>query len=157
MSTNETPEVVIEIEADPETPEPVEDNTTVIVADAPASSDAVEAVTVAAAIDQAGRIAELEAELNTLRSEVYVAQDTAATAEFLAEVALDEAAELAVADEEIIEATDEAIIETVEGAEIDEGNPLTDEDDEITTDEIAPVSARVHPLFRTLDDWKGGK
>lgn len=127
-----------------------EGDTTVIVetpaADA-ATGDAVEAVVIEETIDQAGRIALLEAEVARLSNEVFQAQLTA-------EDALAVTEDLADMDEEIIEATDDAIVETIEDAEIDE-NILGE--DTIEVDAIAPVSSRVHPWFRSFGDWRAGR
>lgn len=127
-----------------------EGDTTVIVETPPAddaAGDAVDAVVIATEIDQAARIAALEAEVSALREGVVAAT-------IAADDAIDVALEALEADEEIVEAVDEAIVETVEGAEIDE-NLLGP--DTIETDEIAPVSSRVHPWFRSAADWRAGR
>lgn len=151
----ENSEVVITIDPEETSETPVvEDNSMVIVEESSDSTDAVDAVVIDHAIDTAERLAFLEAENARLAAELQNVSFQADNAEFLAEVALDETANLAAADEEIIDATDEAIVESIEGAEIEEGG--FGEEDEIVTDEIAPVSARVHPIFRSFSDWKAG-
>jgi len=127
----------------------VNEGDNVVVVEAPPTEpvgNAVDAVVIATEIDQAERIARLEAEIATLRGEVYDAQLTAEVAQYTADDALRQ-------DQEIVEAVDDAIVETIEGVEIEDVDG--DGDDEIITDEIAPVSARVHPLFRSFKDWRG--
>ena len=97
------------------------------------------------------RFTKLEARVDALENKSYSTPDFAdveAIADSAAEMALDTA--LAV-DEEIVAATDEAIVESIEDAEIEDVDD--DGEDELTVDEIAPVSARVHPLFRSRADW----
>lgn len=125
-----------------------EGDTTVVVEvpDNAGNDDAVDAVVIAKEIDLSERVAILERELAEVRA-------TASTAEVVAEIALDATEDLAEADAEIVAATDEAIVETLEDAEIEDTD--NDGDDEIVIDEIAPVSTRVHPWFRSMDDWRG--
>jgi hypothetical protein len=127
--TNEGDTVVVVVE----TAEPDSDN------------NAVEAVAVETNLDHESRITALEMRMNEVESQ-------AAIAAIDAEIALDATENLAEADEAIIEAADDAIVETVENAEIEEGG--IGEDDEITTDAIEPVSARVHPMFRSWSEWR---
>lgn len=127
-------------------PEPI----AVIVEASDNDSDAVAAVVVAETIDQAERIARLEAENEELRAAVSHATFTAEIAENTAEFALEVADNAEEADEEILEAVDETLDEV-----IDEVNDGKDSDeDEIIPDDIAPASSRVHPLFRSFSDWK---
>lgn len=125
-----------------------EGDTTVVVEvpDNAGNDDAVDAVVIAKEIDLSERVAILERELAEVRA-------TASTAEVVAEIALDATEDLAEADAEIVAATDEAIVETLEDAEIEDTD--NDGDDEIVIDEIAPVSTRVHPFFRSWGDWRG--
>lgn len=130
----------------------VEGDTTVIVEtpadDAAGSGDAVEAVVLDNALDTADRLARLEARVDAV-------EGTAFRAEVTADIALDATEDLAEADAEIVEATDEAIVETIEDATIEDVDK--DGDDEIVVDEIAPVSSRIHPIFRPWADWKNRK
>lgn len=129
----------------------VEGDTTVVVetpSDVAASGDAVDAVVIDNALDTAERLARIETRLDAVESTAFFAQIDA-------EIALDATEALAEADAEIIEATDEAIVETIEDAEIEDVDK--DGEDEIVVDEIAPVSSRVHPMFRSWADWKNRK
>lgn len=148
--TDDAPVIVGDVDTAPDEVTNEGDTTVIVETPAETSGDAVEAVVVETAIDQSARIAALEAEIAALRGDVIDASITAEVAQSMAESALE-------ADEAIIEAADEAIVETIENAEIEENNPLTDKDDEIVTDEIAPVSTRVHPWFRSMSDWRAGR
>jgi len=121
---------------------------TVEVPDDGGDSDAVGAVVVDAALDHAERIASLEAR-------VAAVEEVAFRAEITADIAADMASDAIEADAEIIEATDEAIVETLEDATIEDTDK--DGEDEIVVDEIAPVSSRIHPVFRPLSDWRAGR
>jgi hypothetical protein len=139
-------DTVIVVEADePEVVEDAGDDVTVIVdsSDEP-ESDAVDAVVVEQTIDNAVTLATLAAKVSEVEQIAYralaAAEDALANNEVLADT-----------DEAIIAATDEAIVETVDNAEVVDGEH--GEPDQIETDEIAPVSAKVHPLFRTRADW----
>lgn len=162
MPDNETPdEEAIEVTVtvpDDSANEPVEepDTTVVVVEDSPDAP--VEVV-----IDHAERLAVLERENEELRAQIAEAQFTAdmaeSTAEVAIDVAIDAAEESAEADEEIIDAVDE----TVDDLE-DEINDELDSDDSLLgngdSDEepidVAPASARVHPFFRSFQDWRNG-
>lgn len=126
-----------------------EGDTTVIVETPPAEDDdAVDAVVIATELDVVQRLTALETRMSAVEAQ-------AAVASIDAEIALDIANDAIDASEEIVEATDDAIVETIEGAEIEDTD--NDGDDEIVVDEIAPVSSRIHPLFRSFKDWKAGR
>lgn len=120
-------------------------DTTVIVADAPASgSTDLDPLT--------ERLVNLERDNQELRERLMQVEITASIAAEDATEALGNVDQLAEQDEEIVEAVDEAIVETLEDAEI--GDEDSDGEDEIITDEIAPASSRVHWLFRPMNEWK---
>lgn len=137
---NEAPEV--------DTPE------TVVVEAAP-ESEAVEAVVVAETIDQAERIATLEAEVERLQGELASTAVTAEIAESTAETAIEiaiDAEETAVEEtEELAEEVDDNFDAVVE--EVNDGKD-NGEEDIIPEDAIEPTSAKRHPLFRTWAEWR---
>lgn len=153
-STADPDVIVIPTEVD-DAPDIDAGDTTVIIEtpDEPDDGDADDAVS----DDILVRFGRIEAIVEDLAARFPA---TEATADLALEVAVDaedtaiDAAEAgAEADAEIVEAVDEAIVETVEGAEVEESDERG-EPDTVSTDAIAPVSARVHPMFRSLADWK---
>lgn len=148
VNDNGAPDAVIEINADNDASETpvVETGDTTVIVETPVETPGTE-------IDPfTERFVRLEARVDDIQDQLYGKADFQAV-EAIAEGAADDALEEALAvDEEIVAATDDAIVETVEGAEIDDIDD--DGDDEIITDEIAPLSAKVHPLFRSRQDWK---
>ncbi|WGH21153.1 hypothetical protein SEA_BEE17_11 [Microbacterium phage Bee17] len=134
-----------------ETPDPpVETGDNVVIVEE--SNDApVEVV-----IDHAERIAILEAELTALRGETFEASMTADDA---LSVALEVAEDSAEADEAIVQAVDETvedIEEQVNDELVEDSGILSDPDDSEPVIDVAPTSARVHPLFRSFSQWKEG-
>lgn len=116
-----------------EAPEVVSEPTPEVVVVEADSSDAMEAVVVETTIDQAERIALLEAQNAELLERVQSVEYTAASAQSTADVALDEALETT--DEvEFIEADVAAVEEQLE-------------------DVVQPETAKPHPLFRSWKDW----
>ncbi|QWY84663.1 hypothetical protein SEA_BADULIA_10 [Microbacterium phage Badulia] len=134
-----------------ETPDPpVETGDNVVIVEE--SNDApVEVV-----IDHAERIATLEAELEQLRGETWQAQGTADAAMIVAESVGEQSQET---DEAIVAAVDETvedIEEQVNDELVEDSGILSDPDDSEPVIDVAPTSARVHPLFRSLSQWKEG-
>lgn len=142
--TNETPVIVGDVDTAPD--EVTNEGDTVVIVDTAPTDDGADSDDASATdLDHERRITQLEMELGNVRSEL-------ALASFKAEEALDATDELAAADEAIVAATDEAIVETIEGAEIEDEDG--DGDEEITTDEVAPVSTRKHILFRSFAELR---
>jgi hypothetical protein len=150
-----TETVVVNVDAEPDD---AGDTIVVVPPTDDTESSPVDGVVVATALDHEGRLAALEAENAELRERLAHTEVTADYAEVIAESALEEAYAAEEETEEEIEDLAEATDETIDEV-VDEVNDGKDGDDEeiIPDDEITPVSARVHPLFRSFSDWKSGR
>lgn len=105
-------------------------DTTVVVAAPEPAGDAVDAVVVGTAIDQAGQIAALGVRVSILEGQVA-------------------ALELAQVVEEVAEEEVEPVIEIV----TDDDDDAAEDSDEFPGDLPEPKSAKAHPLFRSRKDW----
>ena len=156
MTRNEESiEVAIEVPTPEPEPAPEEDGATVVVVED--SSDTPTEVV----IDHAERIAILERENEELRMRVSDAQFSADLAQEAANVAIDVAVETAEVAEESDAEVLEAVDETVDDLEDEINDELTDDsllgEDEEPPIDVAPASARKHPLFRSWSEWREGR
>lgn len=139
-----TPEVVVEITPDDEEAVEVDAGDQTVIVEAPVEeSEAIEAVVISETIDQAERIAALEADNARLYGEILAVSAQADEATALAESAV----ESQEADAEVINEN----FQELDNAEIADTDG--DGDEEIVAD-IQPVTAKTHPLFRSFKDWR---
>lgn len=142
---------VVTVDDEPEVVEPEQPDPTVVVIET--DND----IPIEPLIDHAERIALLERENEELRLQIQNADAKAFVAQVTADdaldVALDVAEESAETDAEIIEAVDETVEDIVDEVNEDDGGILS-EDEPI---DVAPASARVHPIFRPWSDWRGSR
>jgi aldehyde:ferredoxin oxidoreductase len=115
----------------------VEAPTVVVVEDSnDGASDAVDAVVVEAAIENAGELAQLRAMIEAQDHRIDELEMRVIEASITASVAAEVAEEAETDTEEL-------------NAEF-----LSDEAEEASDDAIEPDSAKVHPLFRTREQWR---
>jgi len=93
------------------------------------------------------RIVNLERDVMDMRATLFDAEGNANYALAIAKDLQEDVEELAEQDEAIVEAVDEAIDEVE--ADLEEVEP------EAETEDNAPASAKVHPLFRPAKEWFG--
>lgn len=149
--SDETTVIVIPDEVETDDAPDVENNTVVIVADSDDDNGMPDNESMP--VDYVERIVNLERDVGELREHVFEAQMTADVAEIVADDALANTEALAATDAAIIDATDEAIVESLEDAEVERAD---DGELEILPADDEPVSAKVHPMFRSFKDWRNG-